>query len=34
VTRFDRPDGEVRCGRFDSVDIVDGATPAGLDRPG
>jgi tRNA-Thr(GGU) m(6)t(6)A37 methyltransferase TsaA len=30
VTRFDRPDGEPRCGWFDEVAIADGATPAQL----
>ena len=30
VSRFDRPDGEPRCGWFDEVDIADGVTPADL----
>src|SRR5262245_52423766 len=28
VTRFDRPQGNPRCGWFDSVAITDGVTPA------
>jgi tRNA-Thr(GGU) m(6)t(6)A37 methyltransferase TsaA len=31
VSRFDRPDGEVRCGWFDTVDLVEGSTPTTLD---
>jgi tRNA-Thr(GGU) m(6)t(6)A37 methyltransferase TsaA len=31
VARFDRPDGDVRCGWFDTVDLPDGATPASLE---
>jgi tRNA-Thr(GGU) m(6)t(6)A37 methyltransferase TsaA len=31
VARFDRPPGEVRCGWFDTVDMVEGATPANLE---
>jgi tRNA (adenine37-N6)-methyltransferase len=30
VTRFDRPDGEPRCGWFDDLTIADGTTPAQL----
>ncbi len=30
VTRFDRPEGDVACGWFDTVELPDGATPAGL----
>jgi tRNA-Thr(GGU) m(6)t(6)A37 methyltransferase TsaA len=30
VTRFDRPDGEPRCGWFDEVPIPEGVTPARL----
>jgi tRNA-Thr(GGU) m(6)t(6)A37 methyltransferase TsaA len=30
VTRFDRPDGEPRCGWFDELTITDGTTPAQL----
>lgn len=30
VTRFDRPDGEVRCGWFDDVPLVEGVTPSDL----
>ncbi len=30
VTRFDRPLDEPRCGWFDTVDILDGTTPADL----
>lgn len=30
VTRFDRPPGEPRCGRYDHVPISDGTTPAQL----
>jgi tRNA (adenine37-N6)-methyltransferase len=33
VTRFDRPDGEPRCGWFDDVPMPDGVTPARLNRP-
>jgi tRNA-Thr(GGU) m(6)t(6)A37 methyltransferase TsaA len=33
VTRFDRPDGEPRCGWFDTVPLADGVTPAELGRP-
>jgi tRNA (Thr-GGU) A37 N-methylase len=33
VTRFDRPDGDVRCGWFDTVDLLDACTPASLDPP-
>lgn len=31
VARFDRPDGQPRCGWFDSVPLVEGATPSDLD---
>jgi tRNA (adenine37-N6)-methyltransferase len=31
VACFDRPEGEVRCGWFDTVDLIDGATPASMD---
>ncbi len=40
VTRFDRPEGDPRCGWFDEIAIEDQVTPAGLarlarpDRPG
>jgi tRNA-Thr(GGU) m(6)t(6)A37 methyltransferase TsaA len=34
VSRFDRPDGDPRCGWFDQVAIHDGATPARLARGG
>ncbi len=30
VTRFDAPLGDVRCGWFDDVELVDGSTPEGL----
>jgi tRNA-Thr(GGU) m(6)t(6)A37 methyltransferase TsaA len=30
VTRFDRPEGEPRCGWFDQIAIADGTTPAQL----
>jgi tRNA (adenine37-N6)-methyltransferase len=30
VTRFDKPDGEPRCGWFDTVALPDGVTPADL----
>ena len=30
VSRFDRPEGEPRCGWFDSVPTPDGVTPADL----
>jgi tRNA-Thr(GGU) m(6)t(6)A37 methyltransferase TsaA len=30
VTRFDRPDGEPRCGWFDTVPLVEGVTPSDL----
>jgi tRNA-Thr(GGU) m(6)t(6)A37 methyltransferase TsaA len=30
VTRFDRPDGDVRCGWFDEVTLLEGVTPADL----
>jgi tRNA (adenine37-N6)-methyltransferase len=30
VTRFDRPDGDVRCGWFDEVTLREGVTPADL----
>ncbi|HEX3824746.1 MAG TPA: tRNA (N6-threonylcarbamoyladenosine(37)-N6)-methyltransferase TrmO [Mycobacteriales bacterium] len=33
VGRFDRPDGEPRCGWFDTVAFVDGVTPSDLGRP-
>jgi tRNA (adenine37-N6)-methyltransferase len=33
VSRFDRPDGDPRCGWFDEVAIRDGTTPAGLAGP-
>jgi tRNA (Thr-GGU) A37 N-methylase len=33
VTRFDRPDGEPRCGWFDTVEIRDGVTPVDLGPP-
>jgi tRNA-Thr(GGU) m(6)t(6)A37 methyltransferase TsaA len=32
VSRFDRPDGEPRCGWFDGVSMPDGVTPADLGR--
>jgi tRNA-Thr(GGU) m(6)t(6)A37 methyltransferase TsaA len=31
VARFDRPEGDVACGWFDTVDLLDGSTPASLD---
>jgi tRNA-Thr(GGU) m(6)t(6)A37 methyltransferase TsaA len=31
VTRFDRPAGAVACGWFDTVELLDGSTPASLD---
>lgn len=34
VSRFDRPDGDPRCGWFDQIAIDDGATPGRLGRPG
>jgi tRNA-Thr(GGU) m(6)t(6)A37 methyltransferase TsaA len=30
VTRFDRPEGEPRCGWFDTVPLPDGVTPSDL----
>ena len=33
VSRFDRPDGEPRCGWFDDISIADGVTPRRLGRP-
>jgi tRNA (adenine37-N6)-methyltransferase len=33
VSRFDRPDGEPRCGWFDTVSLGDGITPADLGPP-
>ncbi len=33
VTRFDHPDGVVRCGWFDEVAMPEGATPAELGQP-
>ena len=33
VSRFDRPDGDPRCGWFDQIQIDDGATPGRLGRP-
>jgi tRNA-Thr(GGU) m(6)t(6)A37 methyltransferase TsaA len=33
VTRFDRPDGEPRCGWFDGVAMPDGITPSELGGP-
>jgi tRNA (adenine37-N6)-methyltransferase len=33
VSRFDRPDGNPRCGWFDEVTIDDGVTPVNLGRP-
>jgi tRNA-Thr(GGU) m(6)t(6)A37 methyltransferase TsaA len=33
VARFDRPDGEVRCGWFDEVALREGVTPADLGLP-
>jgi tRNA-Thr(GGU) m(6)t(6)A37 methyltransferase TsaA len=33
VTRFDRPDGDVHCGWFDTIEMPEGATPADLPRP-
>jgi tRNA (adenine37-N6)-methyltransferase len=33
VSRFDRPDGQPRCGWFDQVAIEDGAAPWRLGRP-
>ncbi len=32
VSRFDRPDGEPRCGWLDEISIADGATPGRLGR--
>lgn len=32
VGRFDRPDGEPRCGWFDTVPMLDAVTPADLGR--
>jgi tRNA (adenine37-N6)-methyltransferase len=34
VSRFDRPDGDPRCGWFDQITIQDGTTPARLGRAG
>jgi tRNA-Thr(GGU) m(6)t(6)A37 methyltransferase TsaA len=34
VSRFDRPEGDPRCGWFDDIPIADGITPADLGRPG
>jgi tRNA (adenine37-N6)-methyltransferase len=31
VARFDRPTGEIACGWFDTVDLIDGSTPTSLD---
>jgi hypothetical protein len=33
VSRFDRPDGEPRCGWLDDISIADGATPGRLGNP-
>jgi tRNA (adenine37-N6)-methyltransferase len=33
VTRFDRPEGDLRCGWFAEIAIEDQVTPAGLARP-
>jgi tRNA-Thr(GGU) m(6)t(6)A37 methyltransferase TsaA len=33
VSRFDRPEGEPRCGWFDTVEIRDGVTPVDLGPP-
>jgi tRNA (adenine37-N6)-methyltransferase len=33
VSRFDRPDGEPRCGWFDQIPIDDGVTPGRLGEP-
>lgn len=30
VARFDRPDGEVRCGWFDTVPLLEGTTPSSI----
>jgi tRNA-Thr(GGU) m(6)t(6)A37 methyltransferase TsaA len=34
VSRFDRPDRDVRCGWLDGVEVPDGATPSSLDAAG
>ena len=34
VTRFDHIDGPVRCGWFDTTEILDGSTPNNLKPPG
>jgi tRNA-Thr(GGU) m(6)t(6)A37 methyltransferase TsaA len=31
VARFDRPEGPVACGWFDTVELADGSTPSSLD---
>ena len=31
VARFDRPEGEIACGWFDTVELTDGSTPTSLD---
>jgi tRNA (adenine37-N6)-methyltransferase len=33
VSRFDRPDGEPRCGWFDSVALTEGLAPSDLGQP-
>jgi len=33
VTAFDRPDGDPRCGWFDTVTMRDGVTPSDLGPP-
>ena len=33
VARFDRPEGEPRCGWFDTVELRDGVTPLDLGPP-
>jgi tRNA-Thr(GGU) m(6)t(6)A37 methyltransferase TsaA len=30
VTRFDRPEGEIQCGWFDTVALLEGSTPTSL----
>lgn len=34
VTRFDRPEGEPRCGWFDTVEMREGVSPADLGPEG
>jgi tRNA (adenine37-N6)-methyltransferase len=33
VSRFDRPEGEPRCGWFDTVELTEGITPSDLGHP-